>query len=392
MNAKIVTASIAVTVAGGACSLFPANGADMHVTFARQQSNGQIAAPATVTGSPTLTVSSPISVPKNMPTQSVPVAVVANRSFFAQRGASPNSYSVNPEANPERHGVKQVRNDRHFTYQLIDPPHSVHSEARAIDSYGNIAGMFSTYGSSQIRGFIYHDGIYTEVVIPEAHDVYLLGMNDDGTIVGAVTTGNGGEGYHGLIIQHGAYTLRDDSRSNNTVLTGISTSGDIVGYTFGGDSPLKDIKLRADDPDLAVVGSGHIVCDINDAGTMAGYRLPPAKGSENLNSNVAELNSMSAHTEGTIEYQDRTETIHIQSITKAFGINDAGVVVGTYSDPHGFLYHNGQTLSFDVPGSNGKVGTQGFGINNRGIVVGMFEDYSDNASKGQIHGFVAVPR
>jgi len=216
-------------------------------------------------------------------------------------------------------------------------------------------------------------------------------MHDDGTSVGAITTGNGTVQYHSLIIQHVTYTFRDVNRSVNTVLTGISNSGDIVGYTFGGDSPLKDIKLRADDPDLAVVGSGHIVCDINDAGTMAGYRLPPTKKSENL-SNVADLNSVSAHTEGTVEYQDHTETIHILGITKAFGINDAGVVVGTYSDPHGFLYHNGQTLSFDVPGSSGKVGTQGFGINNQGMIVGMFQDYSNNGARGQIHGFVGVPR
>jgi probable HAF family extracellular repeat protein len=58
--------------------------------------------------------------------------------------------------------------------------------------------------------------------------------------------------------------------------------------------------------------------------------------------------------------------------TSAMGINDAGVIVGTYNDmsdtPHGFLYTNGNFFNFDCPNSNG---TNATGINASGQIVGF---------------------
>jgi probable HAF family extracellular repeat protein len=58
--------------------------------------------------------------------------------------------------------------------------------------------------------------------------------------------------------------------------------------------------------------------------------------------------------------------------TNATGINDAGVIVGTYNDmgdvPHGFLYINGNFNNFDCPNS---VGTNAWGINSSGQIVGF---------------------
>ena len=67
-------------------------------------------------------------------------------------------------------------------------------------------------------------------------------------------------------------------------------------------------------------------------------------------------------------------------------INDAGLVVGSYTDTqsvtHGFIYSgNGQYTSFDAPG-NGTLGTYVYGVNNAGVITGYFED-----SNGA-HGFI----
>jgi probable HAF family extracellular repeat protein len=73
--------------------------------------------------------------------------------------------------------------------------------------------------------------------------------------------------------------------------------------------------------------------------------------------------------------------------TIAWGINDLGQVVGSYTDTvlgpgvpyHGFLFRDGSYTTFDVPGS---LSTQAFGINDLGQVVGTYED-----SAGQAHAF-----
>jgi len=58
------------------------------------------------------------------------------------------------------------------------------------------------------------------------------------------------------------------------------------------------------------------------------------------------------------------------------GINDAGLVVGTYIDSqgnsHGFYLKNGQTTPLAVPGADD---TSPAGINNHGVVVGVYDTF-----------------
>jgi hypothetical protein len=59
--------------------------------------------------------------------------------------------------------------------------------------------------------------------------------------------------------------------------------------------------------------------------------------------------------------------------TSPAGINDSGVIVGSYSDDlsgpvvHGFIYHNGQWAKLDAP--NSPVITVLRGISNAGVIV-----------------------
>ena len=75
------------------------------------------------------------------------------------------------------------------------------------------------------------------------------------------------------------------------------------------------------------------------------------------------------------------------SSTLAFGINNAGQVVGRFSDSsggrHGFINTGGTFTTLDVPGASR---TNAFGINDAGQVVGFFAD-----SSSVFHGFVASP-
>src|SRR5215467_15175537 len=67
---------------------------------------------------------------------------------------------------------------------------------------------------------------------------------------------------------------------------------------------------------------------------------------------------------------------------RAVAINNLGTVVGRYrlaGIVHGFIYHNGQYTSLDVPGATG---TWPQGINDQGQIVGTMYD-----STGNPHGF-----
>jgi probable HAF family extracellular repeat protein len=71
--------------------------------------------------------------------------------------------------------------------------------------------------------------------------------------------------------------------------------------------------------------------------------------------------------------------------TVASGINDAGQIVGSFSDStgdHGFLDVGGSFTQIDVPGATS---TDVFGINDAGQIVGRF--FLNFGS----HGFVATP-
>jgi hypothetical protein len=72
------------------------------------------------------------------------------------------------------------------------------------------------------------------------------------------------------------------------------------------------------------------------------------------------------------------------TLTEAIGINNAGTVVGVYTDSssvgHSFIYSSGTYTSFDDPSATSGT-TQATGINNSGTVVGNY------VSGGAYHGF-----
>ena len=73
--------------------------------------------------------------------------------------------------------------------------------------------------------------------------------------------------------------------------------------------------------------------------------------------------------------------------TQALGINNAGQIVGTYSDSsgksHGFLYNPNANTYSTLDDPLGAQGTLAFDINNAGQIVGF---YTDSSSKR--HGFL----
>jgi uncharacterized membrane protein len=70
--------------------------------------------------------------------------------------------------------------------------------------------------------------------------------------------------------------------------------------------------------------------------------------------------------------------------TRGAAINNHGSIVGFYNNSdgvfHGFVYDSGNFTTVDFPGSSDS---GAFGINDNGIIVGTYNDFS--------FGFVAFP-
>ena len=75
------------------------------------------------------------------------------------------------------------------------------------------------------------------------------------------------------------------------------------------------------------------------------------------------------------------------TVTNAFGINNAGQIVGTFlnsTGAHGFLDTGGRFTQIDVPGATA---TNAYGINDNGEIVGVVGGVDVTGS----HGFIAAP-
>src|SRR3990172_6889776 len=112
-----------------------------------------------------------------------------------------------------------------------------------------------------------------------------------------------------------------------------------------------------------------IAFGINDAGGVVGYYYDATVVRYGFTYDGSSYSSLNVP--GAIE-------------TVAFGINDAGSVVGSYYDAtgrYGFTYNGSSYSSLNVPGATA---TEAYGINDAGSVVGWYYD----ATGG--YGFIAT--
>jgi len=113
-----------------------------------------------------------------------------------------------------------------------------------------------------------------------------------------------------------------------------------------------------------------------------------ASGVNNAGQIVGSYTDSSGH--GFLETGGAYTTLNDPSATQgtfARGVNDAGQVAGYYSDStgnHGFLETGGAYTTLDPPGAIGN--TKAFGVNDAGQVAGEYRD----STAGQ-HGFLATP-
>ena len=147
-----------------------------------------------------------------------------------------------PEASRELQGINNslssVGEDRSQTtaclysgtVQDFGPAGVFWSDARAINSQGQIVGAVQTASGQPVQGFLYN-GAFAYFSYPGAYYTFPLGINDDGMIVGywcPQSNGNCG----GFLYDGNNFTAVEYSGATCTVLAGINGYNLAVGWHF----------------------------------------------------------------------------------------------------------------------------------------------------------------
>ncbi len=169
-----------------------------------------------------------------------------------------------------------------------------------------------------------------------------------------------------------AFTSFDGPNSTaGTTVDGISNSGDIVGFSIDNNDNVTN-WIRNTNGTFTILNtlpSGSLANGINASRTVVGQNGTSAFSLSN-NGVVTTLPNFNGNTAAQI----------------AFGINDMGAIVGTYTDgvtdtSPGFIYWNNQFTGLNPVSNALSVNAQG--INNHGLVGGFFS--TDGISS---HGFL----
>lgn len=119
------------------------------------------------------------------------------------------------------------------TLILVNPAATANvTQAFGINDHGVVAGAFQTSADGRFHGFSDTNGVYTTIDVPGAVDTFAQGINNDGDVVGYYEDASG---VHGFIETGGVFTTLDVPGANigaslGTFAEGINDEGEVVGY------------------------------------------------------------------------------------------------------------------------------------------------------------------
>lgn len=252
----------------------------------------------------------------------------------------------------------------HYDIETIDRPGAAYTSFWDINNAGLVTGHSLKPGAHIQTGFVYdsHTGVFTDVLGPSgAVGSSTTGISDAGAIVGnywtSYWTSVQSPTWHSFIYELGAYTEFSVAGASDTVLRGISpdnrylsgyytnATGSLFGFIFDRQASLL-IDLG---PDVLVQGiNGHDVAAGSDGFQPFLYDIAsavrtdytPATGryrDVNIGGIIAGFD-VSGYNKAIVGVPGGMLTVlepagSIDSI--AYGINDAGTVVGFYDDDLG---------------------------------------------------------
>jgi probable HAF family extracellular repeat protein len=253
-----------------------------------------------------------------------------------------------------------------YTFVPIDVPGLTNPEATGINNVGEVVGYGTGTGNEQV-GFLDNAGQFTTIFVPGSTGTVAYGLNDSGQIVGWYTDSSG---THGFEYSQGSYTTIDDpdGLAGTTALVGINDSGEIAGnavfaspvftitqgFVYAGGSfqlitmgPNAFVVLGGINNLGQVVGGGGGVARPNGGifGTVSGVGFYPqfATAFDAINDEDQIVahggfgDELLSSPDGPVVFQIIPPLLPppYNEGVEVFGINDAGWLVGSYTDSPG---------------------------------------------------------
>ncbi len=263
-----------------------------------------------------------------------------------------------------------------YSYVAINVPNASSTLAYAINNSNEVVGFYTGGGCSQSScGLTDVKGTFSTIECALENSTDIFDISSTGEIVGAYSFFGG---VHGFIWQGNSscFDIVDPAGPAFTEAWGVNTSGTVVGFYIDAANNFQGFQyINGAYTTIACAGwTNTRAYGISDAGVIVG---------DNANSSSGPFTGM-AYSGGkclNIIYPNATST-------SAKSLNKRGQVSGWYTDSsavtHGFVKTGSVYQSIDYPGATG---TLAYHMNDRGLIAGF---YSDTA--GLTHGFVAIPK
>ncbi len=264
-----------------------------------------------------------------------------------------------------------------YTYTTFNFPGARSTQPFAINDEGDVVGYYFANTPVDLPfGFLLQAGVYTAIDYPGAAETKLVGINDYGVIIGQFCSGTCPtlRFTNSFAYDHGTFTEISFPGAISTYVTGINNRGVICGYYSITGEPVGNFLYN--DGTYAPLTFRHsdalLVNGINDGGdlvvdsSVSGYELSE--------SGITPIAAPGA------------------TATSVAGLNDSGQVAGYYVNPPGtapagqaFVFANG----IFQPLYSSTVVTFANGVNNLGVVVGSYE--VGREFELETAGFLATP-
>ena len=246
-----------------------------------------------------------------------------------------------------------------YNISTYSRPGTLNTSFWGINNSGQIAG--STYDGTAFSGFVYSSGTFTSLAGPTGSvENQALGISDGGVVVGSYFTGPT-DPELGFIYESGSYTSFNVLGATSTTLRGISPDGRYLSGTFDeASSSLNGFLFDRTNGALVRFGAGTIVQGMNSHGVLVGSFF------------------MGLRTPFTYDITTGIRTDYGPENDRYRDINDDGLIAGFRAG----TALVGRPGSFQNLAVAGAISTFAEGINNAGWVVGGYTDATgmvDNA-------------
>lgn len=266
------------------------------------------------------------------------------------------------------------------TYTTVDVPGAIETDANDINTKGVIVGFDCKTdlcaNGALAQAWVQVNGTFKFLKPPGSTQSFAYGINDSNTVVGWYIDSAGVN--HGFSFSKGKYTKIDPPGTTLTNAWGVNSAGEIVGTYVGTDGIFHGFTLTGTTYTTYNAPNGASLTEltgINNLGQMTGIYFDSAGVQHGFTLNNGKFTSVTFPGTGI-------------AVTATDRINDTGEIVGLYGTSttgpfSGYSRTAGKYATIMYPSSTE---TRCRGLNNAGTVVGRYSDTS-----GVIHGMMFVP-